>query len=142
MNDDTPKRLRRQSSTSEPRYRRPSSPTINRREHLRLEVDGPVLVVPSDRSVNRFWAATTNISPGGLFIQTDVAIPVYTEIRTKIMLRDGPTIQAQARVVRCEKGRGIGCCFVHMAERYERSLNSWLGRSGGLRPISGTILDD
>jgi len=99
-----------------------------------------VLVVPSDRSVDRFWAATANISRGGLFIQTEVAIPLFTEIRTKIMLRDGPTIQAKARVVRCEKG-GLGCCFVHIAEPYERSFNSWLGRTGGLKPIAGTIDD-
>jgi hypothetical protein len=113
----------------------------NRRKHKRYKTDAQVLVIPKDEEEHqRFWASADNISSGGMFINTSHKLPLYSELRAKIVPREGGvSVHATARVVRESEGTGVGCCFVHMAENSAFWLNQWLGRTGGLPAVSGTI---
>lgn len=110
-----------------------------RRLHPRVPMAGTVFVIPRGDPLERFWATTTDISRGGMFVHTVMPLPLYAEVRTRIHLKNGPVVRAQARVVRQEQGRGYGCCFTGFAPESVRELDRWLGPSGGLEPTSGTI---
>jgi hypothetical protein len=115
----------------------------NRRKHKRYKTDAHVLVIPENEEHQRFWASADNISSGGMFINTSHKLPLYSELRAKIVPREGGvSVHATARVVRESEGTGVGCCFVHMAENSSFWLNQWLGRTGGLPSVSGTIAGD
>jgi len=111
----------------------------DRREHKRHEAHADVLVIAKDGQPDRFWAATRDISRGGMFVITTNRICPGAELTTKIVPRDSHPIRAGARVVRSAEGVGFGCCFVDLSPRSSVVLDRWLGRSGGLPPVSGTI---
>jgi hypothetical protein len=113
-------------------------PRPERRRGRRVSLRAPVLVIPQDGEGERFWGVAENISAGGMFVSTERCLPLYSEVLTKIVPPDGPSLHARARVVRCEGG-GLGCCFVRLSRESSFHLNKWLGSSGGLGPISGTI---
>jgi hypothetical protein len=104
-------------------------------------MEAAVLVIPQDRRFDRFWASTENISLGGLFISTPQVLPVDTEVLTTIVPRRNRSVHALAKVVHISEGRGLGCCMVHVPPRSNANLVHWLGRTGGLLPVAGTILD-
>jgi len=111
----------------------------DRREHQRHEARADVLVVAKDGQPDRFWAATRDISRGGMFVITTNRVFPDTVLTTKIVPRDSHPIRAGARVVRSAEGVGFGCCFIDLSPRSSAVLDRWLGRSGGLSPVSGTI---
>jgi hypothetical protein len=110
-----------------------------RRSHPRFPLFADVLVIPRDGAHERFWAATENISMGGMFLRATCALPVDTELMAKIVPPESPTVHATARVIHVKQGEGFGCCIVELAPRSGRRLARWLGRSGGLPPVAGTI---
>ena len=115
-----------------------SSPRQERRAGQRRAINASVLVIPRD-GTEGFWAKARDISRGGMFIRTDRWLPVYAELRTKILPDETHAIHATVRVVRHCEGEGVGCCFVHLPAQSTVHLDRLLGKTGGLPPISGVI---
>ena len=110
-----------------------------RRRHPRYMLDAEVLVIPRDPRQERFWASVGNISLGGMFLHSSRVLPVDTELMAKIVPRESPSVHAMAKVVHVKEGEGFGCYIVELPPRSNRRLLQWLGRSGGLLPVAGTI---
>jgi hypothetical protein len=73
----------------------------------------------------RFLARTTDIGPGGCFVDTILPFPVGAKVR--VMVRKGETdFETDGSVVYSQTGLGMGIAF-HPLERYQRqALDNWL----------------
>lgn len=109
--------------------------TVDRRRHLRYEVEAPVLVQDNDEE---FWAVARDVSQGGVFLCTERALPLWSDVRAKLVPRSGHYISARARVVRVTAD-GVGCAFSQLSKKSARALAAWLGPSGGLQSVVGVI---
>lgn len=111
---------------------------MERRRHKRHPIQADVLVVPKNSEQDHFWAVTENISAGGMFVRTERKLPIYAEIQVKIFPEKGFVVNAVASVVHASE-KGFGCCFAYIPHQSKNYLDRWLGRSGGLKEVSGTI---
>jgi hypothetical protein len=113
-----------------------------RRRHPRFQVSARVQVGVRDAEQDPgFWAEVENVSAGGCFVATSQKVPVDTEVLVTIYPTEGTVVHAVGRVMHTSE-RGFGCCFAYVPKQSKVSLDRWLGRSGGLGPMSGTIDDD
>ncbi len=109
------------------------SPPDNRRKHPRREL--ALLVQYRFNSLEDFLAEyATNLSPGGMFIQTDRPSPVGSTLHLQFSLKDGSRLidglVRVARVVRVgtrEHPAGMGVEFLDLAPE----LRELLGRMSG-----------
>jgi hypothetical protein len=84
------------------------------------------------------WGQARNVSVGGLFVQTDDEIPLYAPLDLLIYPGAEPAFRARAIAVQ-RRGGGVGICFARISAQARLHLERWLGRSGGLQPVSGVI---
>jgi len=113
-----------------------------RRRHPRFQVNAKVLVGFKENEPDPgFWAKVENVSAGGCFVATTHPVPVHTEVLVKIYPAEGTVVHAVGRVMHTSE-RGFGCCFAYVPKQSKVSLDRWLGRSGGLGALSGTINED
>jgi hypothetical protein len=115
------------------------TPALERRIEPRHIFGANVLVIPQDTRFERFWATTANISRGGMYVLTDRPVPTDLVVLTKIVPQGSSSIHATGRVVHRRDGLGFGCCFVRLSPQNAARLDRWLGRTGGLAPVSGKI---
>jgi len=73
----------------------------------------------------RFSARTTDLGPGGCFVDTILPFPVGAKVR--VTVRKGQTdFETDGLVVYSQTGLGMGIAF-HPLERYQRqALDNWL----------------
>jgi PilZ domain len=73
----------------------------------------------------RFSARTTDLGPGGCFVDTILPFPVGAKVR--VTVRKGQTdFETDGSVVYSQTGLGMGIAF-HPLERYQRqALDNWL----------------
>ena len=84
------------------------------------------------------WGRARNVSVGGLFVQTADPVPLYSELNLWIYPPGEVGFRARAIAVQRRDG-GIGLCFLRISAQARLHFNRWLGRSGGLSPVSGVI---
>jgi hypothetical protein len=80
----------------------------------------------------RFLARTTDIGPGGCFVDTILPFPVGAKVR--VTVRKGETdFETDGSVVYSQAGLGMGIAF-HPLERYQRqALDNWLTELTGCK---------
>lgn len=108
----------------------------NRRRHARTSL--ALLVQFRFNTLEDFLAEyATNLSPGGMFIETDAPSPVGTTLHLQFSLKDGSRlIDGHARVVRVvphgnERGpAGMGVEFLELDEETRRVIERLCAHHG------------
>jgi hypothetical protein len=82
----------------------------------------------------RFSARTTDLSPGGCFVDTKIPFPVGTKVQ--VTLRKGKAnFEAPGTVAYLQDGLGMGISFDDMAVHRRSELASWLSDLAGEHPV-------
>lgn len=111
---------------------------LRRREHERYEIEVDLTIEPKDAgSPQRVRARTANVSLGGAFIRCRRTFAIGSIIRVRLDLEQS-SVWSTARVAHVSAD-GFGCAFVDMAAQSREALVEWLGRSGGVSAVGGTI---
>jgi hypothetical protein len=77
-------------------------------------------------SGSRFSTRTTDLGPGGCFI--DTMVPFDTGSKVRVMIREGQTrFEATGLVVYSQSGLGMGIAFDELKAEQRRALAVWLG---------------
>jgi hypothetical protein len=77
-------------------------------------------------SGSRFSTRTTDLGPGGCFI--DTMVPFDTGSRVRVSIREGQTrFEATGMVVYSQSGLGMGIAFDELKADQRRALAVWLG---------------
>src|ERR1700733_9584495 len=80
----------------------------------------------------RFSTRTTDLGPGGCFVDTIVPFPIGAEVR--ITIRKAKTkVEAAGVVVYSQTGLGMGIEFVTLKPDQRQALDLWLAELGGER---------
>lgn len=80
----------------------------------------------------RFSARTTDLGPGGCFVDTKVPFPVGSKL--KVSLEKGKSnFQTTGTVVYSQAGLGMGIAFDGLDQRQLAALDSWLAEVTGQR---------
>lgn len=83
----------------------------------------------------RFSTRTTDLGPGGCFVDTANPLPVSTKVQIK--LTKGQTeLQAGGTVVYSQNGLGMGIAFSNLEPEHQKSLDSWLSGMAAERPVA------
>jgi len=61
-------------------------------------------------------ASTKDISPGGLFLNTQTAFPVGAVLHVRIPFRPDAEVVCRAEVIYSEPGRGVGLRFTDVSD--------------------------
>src|SRR5580704_1360598 len=77
-------------------------------------------------SGSRFSTRTTDLGPGGCFI--DTLVPFDTGSKVRVMIREGQTrFEATGIVVYSQSGLGMGIAFDELKAEQRHALAVWLG---------------
>jgi hypothetical protein len=111
---------------------------VELRRHSRRPFSAEV-VISIENDPQALRGASRDISMGGMFVLTSQLVPEDTTFTATVHPPDLPPLKVRARVVHVRRGEGFGCIFVRLPQTAEILLSRWLGRCGGLPPVSGTI---
>jgi PilZ domain len=78
----------------------------------------------------RFSTRTTDLGPGGCFVDTTNPFPVGSKVRVALK-RDKNEFHTQGTVVYSQLGLGMGISFGELDSAQRRALNLWLGEPTG-----------
>jgi PilZ domain len=82
------------------------------------------------RSGARFCTRTTDLGPGGCFIDTTNPFPVGAKVR--VTIRKGKNeFHTPGNVVYSQHGLGMGISFAELDPEQRRALNAWIGELTG-----------
>jgi hypothetical protein len=82
----------------------------------------------------RFSARTTDLSPGGCFVDTKIPFPVGTKVQ--VTLRKGrASFEAPGTVAYLQDGLGMGISFDGLAPQRRSELTSWLSDMNGEQQV-------
>lgn len=112
---------------------------VDLRRHRRHTFAAEVEIIPEGERAVPLLAASRDVSMGGMFVVTSQPLPADATFTAIVRPPDQPPLKVRARVVHQRRGEGFGCIFVRVSQTAEILLSRWLGRSGGLLPVSGTI---
>jgi hypothetical protein len=77
----------------------------------------------------RFSTRTTDLGPGGCFVDTMVPFPVGSRVQVTVR-KDQTVFEATGAVVYAQSGLGMGIAFDPLNERQRDALDAWLGELG------------
>jgi hypothetical protein len=100
--------------------------TDNRRQYDRLRLIVDVFFDGKDATG---VASTQDISIGGLYLNTQANLPEGSVLLVRIPFGEGKQIVANAEVVYCNPGRGVGLRFQSLSDENRALIESEL--SGG-----------
>ena len=72
-------------------------------------------------------ASTKDISPGGLYMNTQAAIPQGAILIVRIPFRPDATVVCRAEVIYSEPGRGLGLRFIDLSDEGRAVLEHEIG---------------
>jgi hypothetical protein len=72
-------------------------------------------------------ASTKDISPGGFYMNTQANLPEGSVLLVRIPLEGGKQVVANAEVVYCNPGRGVGLRFQSLSEENRILIERELG---------------
>lgn len=112
-----------------------SNPTEDRRQYVRLPIDGDMMVRYGHRG-QFYFGSCQNLSPGGLFVATKTPAPFGSEVSLKFKLPGHQgTLQAKGKVVRVHKDKrnrssgaspGMHIRFTKIADQTEEEIKRFL----------------
>ncbi|MGH9728336.1 MAG: PilZ domain-containing protein [Candidatus Acidiferrales bacterium] len=76
-------------------------------------------------SGTRFSTRTTDLGPGGCFVDTLMPLPVGSSVRVRLH-KDDVAIEALGTVTYSQSGLGMGVAFDNMPPEKARALDAWL----------------
>jgi hypothetical protein len=83
----------------------------------------------------RFTARTTDVSPGGCFVDTKIPVPVGTSVR--VTLNHGKmAFETGGAVVYSQCGLGMGISFQDLSPQRSQELAAWILELTGDQPLA------
>jgi hypothetical protein len=116
-----------------------STPQPERRKYPRIPFTATALVVEPESGA-RFDAHTSDLSPGGCYVDTMSPLPTGTEVELQLV-KDGKMFQTQARVAHYTMGVGMGLLFTSIEPEDVSLLEEWFGEMKGGSGPSGRELE-
>lgn len=77
----------------------------------------------------RFSTRTTDLGPGGCFVDTMVPLPIGARVQVNVH-KDKNAFEATGTVVYAQTGLGMGIAFDTLTESQRDALDAWLGELG------------
>ena len=84
-------------------------------------------------SGTRFSTRTTDLGPGGCFVDTLMPLPVGSSVRVRLH-KDAIAIEALGTVTYSQSGLGMGVAFDNMPPEKARALDAWLVELMSVKP--------
>jgi PilZ domain len=77
----------------------------------------------------KFTTRTTDLGPGGCFVDTMVPFPIGSRVQVSVR-KDQHAFEATGAVVYAQSGLGMGIAFDALDEQQRDALDAWLGEVG------------
>lgn len=106
----------------------------DRRDGIRYQVTVAAEVIELI-SGTRFSTRTTDLGPGGCFVDTLMPLPVGSSVRVRLH-KDNMAIEALGTVTYSQSGLGMGVAFDNMPPERARALDAWLAELTAVKPPS------
>lgn len=87
------------------------------------------------KSGTRFSTRTTDLGPGGCFVDTLMPLPVGVDINIRLH-KDNMSIEASGTVTFSQAGLGMGIAFAEMPPERQTAFDAWLAELTMVRPAS------
>jgi len=110
---------------AEPSYAASETLVSERRGEVRHQFTASAEVVDL-RSGARFSTRTTDLGPGGCFVDTMLPFPVGSKVRVALH-KSKNTFETQGSVVYSQMGLGMGIAFDELNKEQALALRDWLG---------------
>lgn len=88
------------------------------------------------KSGTKFSTRTTDLGPGGCFVDTLMPLPVGSAVRTRLQ-KDNVTFDALGTVTFSQTGLGMGIAFDEMPPERLAALDAWLVQLTSSHPTAG-----
>ena len=116
------------SAGSEPSVSGSPAPAgADRRTHPRYAFAAVAEVVAADSGAQTN-ARVRDLSERGCYADTDSPLPLGTDTEVRIT-KGAKSLQAQARVVYIQPGKGMGLMFAALEPKHRETLDSWIAES-------------
>ncbi|MHB8485304.1 MAG: PilZ domain-containing protein [Candidatus Acidiferrales bacterium] len=86
-------------------------------------------------SGTRFSTRTTDLGPGGCFVDTLMPLPVGSSVRVRLH-KENTAIEALGTVTYSQSGLGMGVAFDNMPPERAHALDAWLTELTAVKPPS------
>ncbi len=87
------------------------------------------------KSGTRFSTRTTDLGPGGCFVDTLMPLPVGSDVNIRLH-KDNISIEATGTVTFSQAGLGMGIAFGEMPPERQTAFEAWLAELTMVRPAS------
>jgi hypothetical protein len=87
------------------------------------------------KSGTRFSSRTTDLGPGGCFVDTLMPLPVGSAVRTRLS-KDNVSFEAVGTVTFSQAGLGMGIAFDDMLPEKLGAIDAWLVQLTSTRPAT------
>lgn len=105
-----------------------------RRNAIRYQLTVSAEVVEL-KSGTRFSTRTTDLGPGGCFVDTLMPLPVGVDVNIRLH-KDNMSIEATGTVTFSQAGLGMGIAFADMPPEKQGAFDAWLADLTTIRPAS------
>lgn len=112
----------------------PSAMEADRRNAIRYQLTVTAEVVEI-KSGTRFSTRTTDLGPGGCFVDTLMPLPVGSDVNIRLH-KDNMSFEANGSVTFSQAGLGMGIAFSEMAPEKQAAFDAWLGELTMVRPAT------
>jgi hypothetical protein len=112
----------------------PTDEAEDRRGGIRYQVTVAAEVIELI-SGTRFSTRTTDLGPGGCFVDTLMPLPVGSSVRVRLH-KDNTAIEALGTVTYSQSGLGMGVAFDNMPPERAAALDAWLAELTAVKPPS------
>ncbi len=87
------------------------------------------------KSGTRFSTRTTDLGPGGCFVDTLMPLPIGSDVNIRLH-KDNISIEATGTVTFSQAGLGMGIAFGEMPPERQAAFEAWLAELTMVRPAS------
>lgn len=112
----------------------PSAEEAERRNTIRYQLTVSAQVVEV-KSGTRFATRTTDLGPGGCFVDTLMPLPVGSGVSVRLH-KDNMAFETTGTVTFSQAGLGMGIAFVEMPPEKQAAFDAWIGELTAVRPIN------
>lgn len=112
----------------------PSALEAERRNAIRYQLTVSAEVVEI-KSGTRFSTRTTDLGPGGCFVDTLMPLPVGSDVNIRLH-KDNMSFEANGTVTFSQAGLGMGIAFSEMAPEKQAAFDAWLAELTMVRPAT------
>jgi hypothetical protein len=111
-----------------------SADVDDRRSAIRYQITVSAEVVET-KSGTRFSTRTTDLGPGGCFVDTLMPLPVGADVRVRLH-KDNIKFEALGSVTFSQTGLGMGIAFNEMPPERQTAFDAWLAELTMAKPVT------